>query len=58
VNGISTAAQIAAGGDHTCALLQSSQVKCWGAGGRGQLGHGIAPPRAEADSLTPVTVNF
>jgi alpha-tubulin suppressor-like RCC1 family protein len=32
--------QIAAGGDHTCALLTSGSVRCWGDGRRGPLGYG------------------
>lgn len=32
--------QIAAGSGHTCALLGSGQVRCWGSGGGGQLGYG------------------
>jgi alpha-tubulin suppressor-like RCC1 family protein len=29
-----------AGGDHTCAVLDSGGVRCWGRGDRGQLGYG------------------
>jgi alpha-tubulin suppressor-like RCC1 family protein len=31
---------IAAGGDHTCAILQSGSVRCWGHNDNGQLGRG------------------
>lgn len=34
------AVEIAAGGDHTCALLDDGTLKCWGFNGRGQLGLG------------------
>jgi cysteine-rich repeat protein len=32
--------QLAAGGYHTCALLQTGAVRCWGRGTEGQLGYG------------------
>jgi alpha-tubulin suppressor-like RCC1 family protein len=32
--------QIAAGGFHTCALLDTGKVRCWGDGSWGQLGYG------------------
>jgi len=34
------ATRIAAGGDHTCAILQSGTLRCWGRNDFGQLGHG------------------
>jgi alpha-tubulin suppressor-like RCC1 family protein len=32
--------QVAAGGNHTCVLLATGDVKCWGYGANGQLGNG------------------
>ncbi len=34
------ATRIAAGGDHTCAILQSGALRCWGRNDFGQLGRG------------------
>ena len=34
-----TAVAISAGTDHTCAILDSGQVKCWGLGANGRLGY-------------------
>jgi alpha-tubulin suppressor-like RCC1 family protein len=32
---------LAAGGDHTCALLEGGQIKCWGSNAFGELGIGV-----------------
>ena len=49
VSGVSSATQIAAGSNHTCALLNDQTVRCWGAGGNGQAGDGNR--RSSADSV-------
>ena len=40
VNVGSTVTQIAAGKHHTCALLDTGDVRCWGFGANGRLGYG------------------
>ena len=40
VNVGGTVVQLAAGGQHTCALMNTGAVRCWGYGFYGQLGYG------------------
>ena len=54
-----TARAIAAGRDHTCALLDDASVRCWGIGANGRLGYGdqanvgdVRPP----DAVGPVDI--
>ncbi len=54
VTGLSGVIQTAAGGDHSCALVLSGIVKCWGSNSFGQLGNGATLPGV--DSLVPVVV--
>jgi alpha-tubulin suppressor-like RCC1 family protein len=49
------AVQIAVGGDHTCALLESGGVRCWGLGDMGQLGYGN--PDNVGDNETPASLD-
>jgi alpha-tubulin suppressor-like RCC1 family protein len=46
-----TGARVAAGGGHTCAVLSTGAVACWGDGASGQLGDG-----STTDSSVPVAV--
>ncbi len=43
-----TATAIAAGRNHTCALLDNGTVKCWGGGAQGALGQGDTANRGDA----------
>lgn len=53
VSGIATGAiAVAAGSNHSCALLSGGIVKCWGNNGSGQLGSGDT-----ANQLLPATVS-
>ena len=49
---ISPAVAIASGGSHSCALLSSGKINCWGLNANGQLGNG-----STANSSTPVNVS-
>jgi alpha-tubulin suppressor-like RCC1 family protein len=45
------AASVTSGDNHTCALMRTGRIRCWGANDSGQLGAGTFRPR-----LQPVTV--
>lgn len=49
-----TVTQLSAGWYHTCALLDSGAVRCWGFGYTGQLGYGN--PEDVGDDETPASV--
>jgi alpha-tubulin suppressor-like RCC1 family protein len=51
VEGLRGTVVLAAGGDHTCAVLGDGTVRCWGYNDAGQLGDG-----STHDSLAPVLV--
>ncbi len=50
-----TARAIAAGGFHTCALLDDGNVRCWGFGGTGRLGYGKIADIGRTPDATPET---
>jgi alpha-tubulin suppressor-like RCC1 family protein len=50
VAGLTGVSQIAAGGDHTCALLTDRTVTCWGWNAHGELGN---PTNATTDNANP-----
>ena len=52
VSGINSATRVTAGLFHSCALLASSRVMCWGLNSFGQLGDG-----SSVSSFTPVLVS-
>lgn len=41
VPGLTHVIDIAVGGSHACALLDTGDVRCWGNGTRGEVGHGV-----------------
>jgi len=55
VTGLNGASAIVAGAVHTCAVLSSGALECWGQNEYGQLGVGSTPP---LDSTSPVAPNL
>ncbi|MFN3258845.1 MAG: RCC1 domain-containing protein [Ilumatobacter sp.] len=51
IPGLTTAAQIESGGEHTCVRLSDSTIQCWGEGAFGRLGNGTS-----TDFDVPTTV--
>jgi alpha-tubulin suppressor-like RCC1 family protein len=45
-----TVTQIAAGYNHTCAVLEGGMLRCWGNAGSGQLGYGDVEPIGDDES--------
>ena len=48
------ATSVTAGGQHTCALLDTNNVRCWGNRNEGRLGYGTV----EVDSITTPPANY
>ena len=53
IGGVVATRSIAAGYNHTCALLSSGKVRCWGTGSYGRLGYGNT--NDIGDSETPLS---
>ncbi len=53
VTGVSDVHVVVTGGDHSCALNRSGQVRCWGRNGAGQLGDGSNEHRSSPVLLAP-----
>jgi hypothetical protein len=53
VGSLSNVAAISLGATHSCALLKDQTAKCWGSGGNGRIGDGVA---GSTPRTTPVAV--
>jgi alpha-tubulin suppressor-like RCC1 family protein len=47
-----TAKRLAAGSNHTCAILDNDALKCWGTNSFGELGYGDTTSRSAPDAAT------
>jgi alpha-tubulin suppressor-like RCC1 family protein len=54
VSGLSDVSSIACGGQHTCALLPSGELSCWGDNALGELGSGDATLQLSATPIAPI----
>lgn len=54
VAGITRFANLAAGGAHTCGLLQDGDVLCWGWNQNGQIGNGVGGSARDVVTPSPV----
>jgi alpha-tubulin suppressor-like RCC1 family protein len=55
IQGITNAIAISAGGDHTCALLTTGAVRCWGINSAGQLGDNTTTSRVGPSEVFQLT---
>ena len=53
-----TATMIAAGQDHTCAVLTGGALSCWGYNGSNKLGDGTSVGQADSPELTLLTADI
>ena len=51
VSGITNAIALAAGSEHTCAMLENETLRCWGEGDNGRLGTGSTTDQADPKSV-------
>jgi alpha-tubulin suppressor-like RCC1 family protein len=59
VQGVTSATRISAGYDHTCAVLESGEITCWGLDNAGQLGSAVVDTVEDEEGReTPTRVSF